>query len=312
MEIIRGLESYPPDSPPTVVALGTFDGVHLAHRKILATAVGRARALGVAALACTFDRHPLEVLQPSRAPIAITSLEENLALMASEGLDATVVIAFTPEFSGIEPETFVRDVLRSTLKVREVVVGFNHTFGRGARGNAELLQELAPALGFVAHVVAPMTVDGVVVSSSGIRQALQAGDVQLAMRFLCRPYRVQGRVSRGSGRGRQLGFPTANLRPEREPLLAPGVYAARAYWAAGESGAVVNVGVRPTFGEGEYWVEAYVMDFSGDLYDQELALAFLERIRPEKMFPSIDALRAQVARDIEVAARLLAQSPERG
>jgi len=305
MEIIRGLESYPPDRPPTVVALGTFDGVHLAHQKILATAVSRARALGLGALACTFDPHPLEVLQPERAPAPITTLEENLALIAEQGLDAAVVIHFTPDFSRVEPEAFVRDALHRTLKVRELVVGFNHTFGRGARGNATLLQALAPSLGFVVHVIPPLTVDGVVVSSSVIREALRGGDVKQATRFLGHPYTVRGRVLRGKGRGRQLGFPTANLKPERELILVPGVYAASARWGGGEARAVVNVGVRPTFGEGEYWVEAYLLNFSGDLYDQPLTLAFLERIRPERMFPSVEALKAQVVRDIETAAQLL-------
>ncbi|MBI4242189.1 MAG: bifunctional riboflavin kinase/FAD synthetase [Candidatus Rokubacteria bacterium] len=305
MEIIRGLESYPPDRPPTVVALGTFDGVHLAHQKILATAVSRARALGLGALACTFDPHPLEVLQPERAPAPITTLEENLALIAEQGLDAAAVIHFTPDFSRVEPEAFVRDALHRTLKVRELVVGFNHTFGRGARGNAARLQALAPSLGFVVHVIPPLTVDGVVVSSSVIREALRGGDVKQATRFLGHPYTVRGRVLRGKGRGRQLGFPTANLKPERELILAPGVYAARARWGGGEARAVVNVGVRPTFGEGEYWVEAYLLNFSGDLYDQPLTLAFLELIRPERMFPSVEALKAQVVRDIETAAQLL-------
>lgn len=305
MEIIRGLESYPPDSPPSVVALGAFDGIHLAHRKILATARERARALGIRALACTFDPHPLVILQPERAPVRITDLPENLARMAAQGLDAAVIIPFTREFSRLEPEAFVRDVLCGRLKAREVVVGFNHTFGRGARGNAELLAELGARYGFVAHVIPPLLVDGVVVSSSAIREALAAGDVARAGKFLGHPYTVRGRVLRGRGRGQQLGFPTANLKPERELLLAPGVYAARATWPDGRADAVVNVGVRPTFGEGEFWVEAYLLDFAGDLYDTTLTLELVERIRPEQKFPDAEGLRAQVARDVATAARLL-------
>jgi len=311
MEIIRGVESYPPDGPPTVVALGTFDGVHLAHQNILSTAVRRARTLDLPAVACTFNPHPLQVLRPEQAPIPITTQEENLSLIAEQGLDVTVVIAFTLEFSRIQAEAFIRDILCRTLRVREVVVGFNHTFGHGASGNATLLEALAPTLGFVAHVLPRQTVDGVVVSSSTIRQALQAGDVKMAMRLLGRPYTLRGRVLRGKGRGRQLGFPTANLRPERKLILASGVYAARASWAGGEGGAIVNVGVRPTFGEGEYWVEAYLLDFTGDLYEQQLSLAFLERLRPEQRFPSVEALKAQVIRDIEAASHLLASSPGR-
>ena len=307
MEIVRGLESYPPDSPPSVVALGAFDGIHLAHQKILATARERARTLGIIALACTFDPHPLVILQPDRAPIPITDLAESLARIAAQGMDATVVIPFTLEFSLMEAEPFVRDVLCGRLKAREVVVGFNHTFGHGARGNARLLAELAPKYGFVAHVMPSLSVDGVVVSSSAIRQALAAGDVARARKFLGHPYTVRGRVLRGKGRGRQLGFPTANLKPERELILAPGVYAARASWEAGEAGAVVNVGVRPTFGEGEFWVEAYLLEFSADLYDKVLTLAFLERIRPEQKFPDVEALRAQVARDVARAAQMLGE-----
>lgn len=305
MEIVRGLESCPPDSPPSVVALGAFDGIHLAHQKILATARERARVLGMRAVACTFDPHPLAVLHPERAPAAITDLSENLARIAGQGIDATVVIAFTPEFSRIEPERFVRDVLRERLKAREVVVGFNHTFGRGARGDARLLEALGRALGFAVHVVPPLSVDGVVVSSSVVREALAAGDVARARRFLGHPYTVRGRVIRGRGRGEGLGFPTANLRPERPLVLAPGVYAGRARWEGGEAAAVINVGVRPTFGEGDYWVEAYLLDFSGDLYGAMLTLSFVERLREERKFPDAEALRAQVARDVAMAARLL-------
>ncbi len=307
MEIVRGLESYPPDSPPSVVALGAFDGIHLAHQKILATARERAHTLGLPAVACTFDPHPLAVLQPDRAPIPITDLSENLACIAAQGVDVTVIIPFTLEFSRLEPEAFVRDVLCGRLKAREVLVGFNHTFGHGARGNARLLTELAPKYGFVAHVMPPLSVEGVVVSSSAVRQALAEGDVALARKLLGHPYTVRGRVLRGRGRGRQLGFPTANLKPERPVLLAPGVYAARGSWERGAAGAVVNVGVRPTFGEGEFWVEAYLLKFSDDLYDQVLTLAFLERIRPERKFPDAEALRAQVALDVARAAQLLGE-----
>jgi riboflavin kinase/FMN adenylyltransferase len=309
MEIVRGLESYPPDSPPSVVALGAFDGIHLAHQKILATAHERARALGLRALACTFDPHPLVVLQPDRAPVPITELSENLARIALQGLDAAVVIPFTREFSLIEAETFVKDVLCGSLKAREVVVGFNHTFGRGARGDFRVLERLAPKYGFVAHVIPPLLVDGVVVSSSAIRQALASGDVGRARKFLGHPYTVRGRVLRGKGRGRQLGFPTANLKPERELILAAGVYAARATWQGGRADAVVNIGIRPTFGEGEYWVEAYLLDFAGDLYETTLILEFVERIRPEQKFPDVEALRAQVMRDVSTAARLLRAAP---
>ena len=301
MWIVQGLESYPRNSPPCVVALGAFDGVHLAHRAILGTAVSRARELGVSSVACTFDPHPMEVLQPDRAPVPITTMQERLALIAAIGVDGTVIVPFTAETAAIEPEVFVKDALLARLRAREVVVGFNHTFGRGARGNTKLLEELSRSLGFRAHVVPPLSVDGVPVSSSTIRSALQRGDVEYAARLLGRPYSIAGEVVQGAGRGRTLGFPTANVRPERPLLVATGVYVCRAELGEASHDAVVNVGVRPTFGEHVVAVEAYVLDFSGDLYGRRLALHFLRRVRGEMKFPSVDALREQIARDVASA-----------
>lgn len=305
MRILTGLPSFPPELRPSVVALGAFDGIHLAHAKILDTAVERARALGVSAVACTFDPHPAAVLRPALAPAPIATLEENLSRIARHGLDAALVIPFTREFSLIEAETFVDLVLVGTLGVREVVVGFNHTFGAGARGTAALLLELGGRRGFVTHVLPPLQVDGLTVSSSTIREALRDGSVELAGALLGRPYSVSGTVQRGAGRGRTLGFPTANLRPDRPLVLAAGVYAARARWDGHVADAVVNLGYRPTFDESQYWIEAYLFDFSGDLYDRPLTLDFLRRIRPERKFPGVEELRAQVFADMEEARRLL-------
>jgi riboflavin kinase / FMN adenylyltransferase len=305
MRILTGLPSFPPELRPSVVALGAFDGIHLAHAKILDTAVARARVLGVSAVACTFDPHPAAVLRPALAPAPIATLEENLSRIALHGLDASLVIPFTREFSLIEAEAFVDLVLVRTLGVREVVVGFNHTFGAGARGTAALLLELGGRRGFVTHVLPPLQVDGLTVSSSAIREALREGGVELARALLGRPYSVSGTVQRGAGRGRTLGFPTANLRPDRPLVLAAGVYAARARWDGHVADAVVNLGYRPTFDESQYWIEAYLFDFSGDLYDRPLTLDFLRRIRPERKFPGVEELRAQVFADMEEARRLL-------
>jgi len=307
MRILRGLSAFPADLGPTVTALGAFDGIHLAHARILATTVERARALGLPAVACTFDPHPAVVLRPERAPALIASTEENLERMAEQGLDAALVLPFTLALSRVEAEAFVQTVLVQTLRVREVVVGFNHTFGRGARGTAALLVDLGRRHGFAVHVLPPLQVQGQTVSSTAIREALREGDVGLARAFLGRPYAVRGPVLRGAGRGRRLGFPTANLRPERPILLAAGVYVAWARWPEGQAGAVVNVGYRPTFGERQFWVEAYLLDWSGDLYDQVLTLLFLERLRPEVRFESVEALRRQVGADVETARLRLAE-----
>ena len=305
MRILRDLRFFPPELRPSVAALGAFDGIHLAHAKILDAAVERARALSLSAVACTFDPHPTAVLRPEKAPAPIGTLDENLARIAEHGLDATLVIPFTLEFSHMEAETFVDEVLVKALGVREVVVGFNHTFGRGARGTAALLRDLGTGRGFVTHVLPPLQVNGLTVSSSAIRDALRDGDVDLAAALLGRPYSVTGTVQRGAGRGRTLGFPTANLRPDRPLALAGGVYAARARWDDRRADAVVNIGYRPTFEESQYWIEAYLFDFSGDLYDRTLTLDFLGRIRAEMKFSGVEALKAQVQADMGEARRLL-------
>jgi riboflavin kinase / FMN adenylyltransferase len=305
MQILHGLPSYPPDAAPSVVALGVFDGIHLGHRAILATAVARGKARGAQVVACTFDRHPMEVIQPARAPAPLTTLTERLALIAETGVDVALVLAFTRELATVEPEAFVTDVVLARLHAQEVIVGYNHTFGRGARGDAALLDAVGQPLGLVTHVVPPLLVDGVPVSSSEIRNALRDGDVARAARYLGRPYSIAGTVTRGAARGRTLGFPTANLDPERPLLLPTGVYACRAEIEGGTHGAVVNVGVRPTFGVNALAIEAYLLDFAGDLYDRLLRLHFVARLRGEQKFGSVDELRAQIARDVEAGRRAL-------
>jgi riboflavin kinase/FMN adenylyltransferase len=305
MRIVRGLPPVPPDPRPCAVALGVFDGVHLGHRAILGTAVARAREVGIPAVACTFDPHPMEILQPGRAPLPITTLDERLALIEACALDATVVLPFTRELAAMEPEAFVKDVLLARLTAREIVVGFNHRFGRGARGDVGLLQSLGERLGFRTHVAPPLMVEGVAVSSTEIRAALQRGDLGAATRLLGRPYTVTGPVSHGAGRGRTLGFPTANVAPTRPVLVAPGVYACTAELPSGKERAVVNVGVRPTFGEAALAVEAYLLDFTADIYGQTMTLAFVSRIREERRFPSVEALASQIRADAEEARRRL-------
>ena len=305
MRIVRGLPPVPPDARPSAVALGVFDGVHIGHRAILGTAVTHGREAGMPAVACTFDPHPMEVLQPGRAPLAITTLDERLALIEGCGLDAAVVLPFTQELAAMEPEAFVKDVLVTRLGARAIVVGFNHRFGRGARGDVGMLRSLGEQLGFRTHIAEPLMVEGVAVSSTEIRAALQRGDLDAAARLLGRPYTLLGSIGHGAGRGRTLGFPTANLVPARPVLAAPGVYACMAEAAGQKERAVVNIGVRPTFGEATLAVEAYLLDFSGDIYGQTMILTFVARIREERRFPSVDALKVQIQADAEEARRRL-------
>jgi riboflavin kinase / FMN adenylyltransferase len=303
MQTVHGLSS-PSDSPPAAVALGVFDGVHLGHRAILETAVRRAHERGLAALACTFDPHPLEILQPERAPIPVTTLPERLELIAATGIETTVVLPFTAELARIEPESFVKDILVGRLRAREIVVGFNHRFGHRARGDTGLLERLGDSLGFGVRVVPPLTVDGRPVSSTAVRAALQRGDLAATGALLGRAYDVRGTVVHGDGRGRTLGFPTANVQVDRPLLLPLGVYACRAEIAGEAHGAVVNVGMRPTFGATAPTVEAHLLDFAGDIYRERIRLTFVDRIREERKFPSVEALVDQI-RDDAAAARLL-------
>jgi riboflavin kinase / FMN adenylyltransferase len=305
MQIVRGLDQYRPDAPPSVVAQGTFDGIHLGHQAVIRTAVGRARTLGVRPVAVTFDPNPLVVLRPAEAPSELVSLDERLDRIAALGPEVCLVIPFTAEFSRVEAETYVQDVLLGLLRAREIVVGFNHAFGRGARGTPELLRRLAETVGVVVHVVAPLRVNGVAVSSTSIREALRDGDVGRAASLLGRPYAVTGVVARGAARGRTLGFPTANLAGLPSLLLANGVYTARASWDGESAPAVVNVGVRPTVDGATRLVEAHLLDVTPDLYGRRLTLAFLHRIRAERRFSSLEALRAQIAEDVATARGLL-------
>jgi riboflavin kinase/FMN adenylyltransferase len=305
MRIVRGLPPVPPEARPSAVALGVFDGVHLGHREILGTAVLHGREAGIPAVACTFDPHPIEILQPGRAPLPITTLDERLALIEGCGLDAAVVLPFTRDLASIEPEAFVKDVLLARLAAREIVVGFNHRFGRGARGDVAMLRSLGERLGFRTHIAEPLMVGGVAVSSTEIRAALQRGDLEFASLLLGRSYTLTGSVAHGAGRGRTLGFPTANIAPSRPVLVAAGVYACTAEVGGRKERAVVNVGVRPTFNETALAVEAYLLDFSGDIYGQTITLTFVSRIREERRFPSVDALRAQIDADVAEARRRL-------
>jgi riboflavin kinase / FMN adenylyltransferase len=305
MQIVRGLDQYPPDAPPSVVAQGTFDGVHLGHQAVIRTAVERARARGVPPVAVTFDPNPLAVLRPAEAPPELLPLDERLGRIGEIGPDVCLVIPFTREFAGVEAEAYVADVLLGLLRAREIVVGFNHAFGRGARGTPALLSAVAAPAGVRVHVVPPLRVEGVTVSSTSIRDALREGNVRRAERLLGRAYTLRGIVAQGAARGRTLGFPTANLAAPPGLPVADGVYAARAAWDGASALAVVNVGVRPTFDGATRVVEAHLLDAVPDLYGRHLTLAFVERIRGERRFESVEALRAQIREDVAAARRVL-------
>jgi riboflavin kinase / FMN adenylyltransferase len=294
-----GVAMVPADLGPTVVTVGMFDGVHRGHRALLDRVAGEADARGLPAAAVTFDRHPLAVLRPGAEPPLLTTLDRKVELLGEAGMEVVLVLEFTRELSEVDAEAFADEVLFDCLGARAIVVGENFRFGHKAAGDQALLRSDER---FETRVVALLEVDGEVVSSSHIRGLVLGGAVEYADKLLGSPFTVAGEVVQGDQRGRTLGFPTANLVP-RDGYVVPGhgVYACRAQTADGAVHvAATNVGVRPMFvtGRGEL-IEAFLVDFDGDLYGSQLRVEFLKRLRGEKRFESVDALVEQMGRDVE-------------
>jgi riboflavin kinase/FMN adenylyltransferase len=292
---------------PTAVAIGNFDGLHRAHRALLAQALAAARAFEGEAVALTFDPHPTRVLAPERASPLLVGLDRKLELLATTGIDAAVVQRFDLGFASQSPEEFVEQVVLG-LRAREVFVGHDFRFGRNREGTAALLAALGPRYGYNAHTLEAVTDDGVPISSSGVRRALAAGDLTMAARLLGRPFDLDGLVIKGFQRGRTLGFPTANLATPTEALPADGVYAVRARVldvpGEGTHPAVANLGSRPTLRAGRS-LEVHLLDGGGDLYGRTLRVEFVARLRDERRFDGLDALKAQIALDVQAARAAL-------
>lgn len=286
----------------SVVTIGKFFAVHRGHQALLQATVASARASGAQAVALTFDRHPLEVLRPGTELPELTDLQERLDLMEREGLDLAVVLRVTPELLAIEAERFVREVLVERLRAREVFAGEQFRFGRGAQGTVELLRSLGAELGFTCPRFPPVLHNGERISGSRVAAAIAAGSVAEAAALLGRPYVVPGVVVQGDQVGRTLGFPTANITPPAKRLLpADGVYVGRLRWEDQSAPAVVNLGVRPTVDGRRRLLEAHLPGWSGDLYGREVRLEFLDRLRDEQRFPDLNALKAQIAQDVQTA-----------
>lgn len=302
----------PPELRGTVCTVGTFDGVHRGHRLILDRLAERARARGLPAVLVTFDPHPLEVVNPSAAPPLLTLGDEKVEVLAESPLDYVVVLPFTKELARYEASDFVDVVLHGHLGVRELLIGYDHGFGRGRSGDAEVLRALGVARGFAVDVVeAVQGSDGRPVSSTGIRRAIAGGDLSRAADGLGRLFSVGGIVRAGDGRGRTLGFPTLNLGapPPRKLLPPEGVYAVRVQTPRGAFGGMMNLGPRPTFGDAASALEVHCFELGGDLYGARVRVDFVSRLRETQRFASADALRAQLARDEADARAALAAAP---
>lgn len=305
MEIIRDLTSLRPHPYP-VVALGNFDGVHMGHQTILHAAIEGARRERGTAFALTFDPTPAKVLAPDRAPRLILTSEDKLELLRRSGIDSVLVINFTRELSQLTPREFARTYLIERIGMRAVVVGHSVSFGHNRTGNATVMADLGRELGFDVTVVGPVKVAGMEVSSTKVREVIAAGDLRTAANLMGRTHFLSGPVVHGRERGRKIGFPTANIQSRTECLPPDGVYATRLILDDGPHASITNIGMRPTFAEPERTIEAHVFDFNRDIYDQEVHLEVIERIRPERKFESGDALAAQIAADLKRARAILA------
>ncbi len=308
MEVIH----YPDDPRPPhlahpVIGLGNFDGLHRGHLKIIERVKRGALERGGAAMAMTFDPHPPRVVRPDKAPPLLMTKAQRLDALHRAGIQCVAVVNFTHELSRWDPETVVRQVLVDWLRVAEVWVGANFLFGRDRTGNFSLLRTLGQRFGFRAEKIDPVRYKEFVVSSTRVRRLVSEGRMDEAGGLLGHPYYLDGTVVEGRRKGRELGFPTANLRTENELVPPDGVYATTLCVDGVVHAGVTNIGVRPTFGESERTIETHVLKFDGDLYTRRVRVAFVQRLRDERRFEDVDALRAQIQADRRRAERLFAR-----
>jgi riboflavin kinase/FMN adenylyltransferase len=300
---------FPDDAPPRwhnpVLALGNFDGLHRGHMKIIDRVRRRAGERGGTPAAMTFEPHPSRVLRPDKAPALLMTKAQKIDALTRSGMQGVAVVHFTPELSQWDPEMFVRTVLVDWLHVVEVWVGANFLFGHERAGTFSVLRSLGARYGFRAEKIDPVRYKDFVVSSTRIRRLVAEGRVDEAGALLGHHYFIEGTVARGAGRGRELGFPTANLATCNELVPPPGVYATTVTIDGVVSPSITNIGLRPTFGDVDRAVvETHIFDMARDLYDTGLRLSFVQRLRDERAFPDVDALRAQIEADCRTARRL--------
>jgi riboflavin kinase/FMN adenylyltransferase len=305
VDILRHINEQQLAIPHPVLTMGNFDGLHLGHRALLRRAVDDARKLGGRAVVLTFEPHPLKILAPSRAPRLILTHKDKILLLRAFGADVVIVQGFDAEFAHIEAKEFVDQFLVRRLGVRQVWVGKDFGFGRDKKGRVEDLVRWGTEKGFGVGVMDPVIVNGERVSSSRIRQLIEAGEVSRANGLLGRIHFISGRVAAGHQRGRALGFPTANIASRTEVVPATGIYATFVEIRERQWPSVTSIGYNPTFGSGPRTVECHVLNFTGNLYHENVRLHFAERIRDEKKFSSPELLVAQMHKDVAAAKKIL-------
>lgn len=297
MKIWNGIDDYPADAAPAVATVGNYDGVHLGHQRILASVTDDARSRDALSLLITFDPHPLAVVAPSRRPRLLCTRRQKLERLEESGLDGVLAIRFDSELAALSGEEFFGSFLLRRIPLMAIHVGSGFRFGKNRGGDLALLDSLGGRLGFEVIEVPPVRVDEEIVSSTAIRAAVADGNVRRAAALLGRPYEIEGEVVTGDGRGRGLGFPTANIATDSELIPASGVYVSEAATVDGRFASVTNVGSRPTFGEGTPVVETHLIGYEGDLYHERISLRLFERLRDEQRFAGPGELADQIARD---------------
>lgn len=305
MEIIIGIENIRRKFRNPVLTLGNFDGVHLGHQRIFKAVKDEARKIGGEAIVFTFDPHPLQVLAPQTCPPFITPFKKKMMLVEMLGIDVIIVATFDLDLANIMPETFVEQILVDKIGAKKILVGYNYYFGKDRKGNVEMLIQLGRHFGFEVKVIEAVKVNHTPVSSSKIRKLIQGGEMRQAAQLLGRNYRLIGKVIWGTGRGKELGCPTANLEIPNGLYPKTGVYAVEAIVGNKTYPGVANVGYNPTFGENPLSVEVHILGFTRDIYGEEIQLIFFERIRDEEAFEDADSLVRQMRKDIDVARKIL-------
>ena len=306
MDVINGIDDIPARFRNAEATIGNFDGVHRGHQLLLKRLREDARREKTKAVVITFDPHPKMILRPELKPFyLITTLEEKISLLGAAGADAVVIIPFTLAYAQKTAAEFIRQVLWDGLQIRKILIGHDYTFGKGKEGNEAFLATFGQTLGFAVEVINAVGVGDTVISSTAIREAILGGDVQKAAALLDRPYNLAGPVVEGKRRGTGLGFPTANVAPEKVLIPAGGSYAVLAGLGGRQYQGVASIGVNPTFGDGKLSVEVHILDFSENIYGKRLDILFIDRIRGEVKFPGPAELARQIKQDIEQAKTIL-------
>jgi riboflavin kinase/FMN adenylyltransferase len=314
MQVIRSFDELARVAHGVYMAIGVFDGVHVGHQRVIGQAREDARAAGGTSVALTFDPHPMRVLQPEKAPLLLTSTEHKLRLIEQLGADACLLMRFDKPFSETPAGRFIEMVADKRNQLREICVGTRFRFGHNRAGDVRLIEKMAATYGFIVKEIKSVhTSTGEMISSTAVRQHVLHGQIDRAAVMLGRPFSILGTVEEGDRVGRELGYPTANLNPHNEIMPPDGVYAGRVLIAREQFGGVANIGVRPTFAnrDRKRVLEIHIFNFDRKIYGQDLEVLFLQKLRDERKFDSVDALRAQIAAD-EQTAREIIKSIDRG